>query len=70
MAREKHTNWAKCTVWTPSVRMDFQGSRLAAAVEIFGTLAASERAKAIELMNERDAKLTAREAVKQQNGGA
>lgn len=70
MARVKHTNWLKCKVWTPHITMEFEGNRMTGAIEIFGTLSAEERAKALELMKERDAKLTAREAAKQQNGGA
>lgn len=70
MARVKHTNWVKCKVWTPTITMEFQGSRMGAAVEIFGTLSAADRAKAMEVMKDRDSKLTAREAAKQQEGGA
>lgn len=70
MARVKHTNWVKCKVWTPALTMEFEGGRIACAVEIFGTLSAEERAKAMEMMKVRDAKLTAREVAKQQEGGA
>lgn len=70
MARIKHTNWVKFKVWTPAITMEFEGSRISGAVEIFGTLNADERAKAMEMMKSRDDKLTHREAMKQLEGGA
>lgn len=70
MARVKHTNWVKAKVWTPSITMEFEGNRISGAVEIFGTLSAEQRAKALEMMVQRDAALKAREAARQQEGGA
>jgi hypothetical protein len=70
MARAKHTNWVKAKVWTPTLTMEFEGSRISAAVEIFGSLSADDRAKALELMKERDSRLIARAAERQQKGGA
>lgn len=69
MARVKHTNWVKLKVWTPAITMEFEGGRIAGAVAIFGTLSAEERAKAMEMMKERDSKLSAREMENQQKGG-
>ncbi len=70
MARVKHTNYLKATVWTPTIKMNFEGGRIAGTVEIFGTLDADQRAKALELMNRRHTYLTERETAKQQEGGA
>jgi hypothetical protein len=55
MAKRKE-DWAKVKVWTPTMTSDFEGPRLACAIELFGTLNADERKRALVLMALRDTK--------------
>lgn len=50
MARSKHTDHAKVTAWTPTVKADFSGTRLACAIELFRSVDFEKMPEALEKM--------------------
>lgn len=50
MPRVTHTNYAKCTVWTLTMKTEIAGPRLACAIEIFRTLDSAQMERAITQM--------------------
>lgn len=51
MARSTRSDYAKCTVWTPTVKAEIEGPRLACAIELFRSLDTSHMQKALEKMH-------------------
>lgn len=52
MPRVTHTNHAKVTAWTKTVKAEFSGSLLACSIELFRTLELAQMERALEKMLE------------------
>lgn len=66
MARITHTDHAKVTAWTPQIKSEFSGPRLACAIELFRSVDFEKMPKALEHMQkiyeERKARLESQTA--------
>lgn len=50
MARITRSDYAKCTAWTPTLKAEIEGSRLACTIELFRSLDTSKMQLALEKM--------------------
>jgi hypothetical protein len=61
MATKRATDKVKATVWTPSLRMDFESNRMGAVCVLFRSLDTQEaRSEALKQLHQIDADMTDR----------